>query len=72
MAFKSAFMQSIVEQSSCRLIEIFVSGWYLEHRQEEGREMVVKIVPWLLPTRLGKYEVHVGKVGERRGGGWRG
>ena len=72
MAFKSAFMQSIVEQSSCRLTDIFVSGWYILHRQVEGRGRVVKILPWLLPTRLGKYEVHVGKVGERRGGGWGG
>ena len=65
-------MQSIVEQSSCRLSDIFVSGWYILHRQVEGRGMVVKILPWLLQTILGKYEVHVGKVGERRAGGWRG
>ena len=68
MAFKSAFMQSIVEQSSCRLTDIFVSGWFILHRQVEGRGMVVKIVPWLLPTILGKYEVHVcGESGREAG-----
>ena len=32
MAFKSAFMQSIMEESSCRHTDIFVSGWYILHR----------------------------------------